>query len=64
MLDNSYDILTVPELMEILQVGQNYAYYLLHTNKIKGYRVGRSWRIPRKSVENYIDAQINQDNRK
>ncbi|XXM72147.1 helix-turn-helix domain-containing protein [Lysinibacillus sphaericus] len=31
-----------------------YAYKLLNSGEIKGFRVGRSWRIPRTSLEEFI----------
>ncbi|MGL5436927.1 MAG: helix-turn-helix domain-containing protein [Lachnospiraceae bacterium] len=42
------------ELCEILYIGRNAAYELLKNNKIKAFRVERVWKIPKKSVEEYI----------
>lgn len=54
MFDISNDILTIEEVMEILYIGRNYAYKLLNNGEINAFRVGRSWRIPRKSLEEYV----------
>jgi excisionase family DNA binding protein len=48
------DILTVDELMEVLKIGRNTAYSLLNSGKIKSVRIGRTHRIPRENVINYI----------
>ena len=53
------DILTVEELMELLNIGKNTAYALLEAGEIKAFRIGRMWKIPRKSVYDYINRKIN-----
>lgn len=42
------------EVAEILQIGLNTTYDLLHTGKIKGLKVGRIWKIPKMAIEEYI----------
>jgi excisionase family DNA binding protein len=54
MYESLNDILTVDELMEILYIGRNYAYSLLNSGAIKGFKIGRSWRVPRSSIEEFI----------
>ena len=51
------ELLTVEQLCQLLQIGKNTAYKLIQTGKIKGFRVGRSWKIPRDSVVEYIKKQ-------
>ncbi|MBR1851863.1 MAG: helix-turn-helix domain-containing protein [Lachnospiraceae bacterium] len=53
---NSYpSILTVDDVMEILQIGRNKCYELLNSGKLKGFRLGtKTWKIPRKSIEDFI----------
>lgn len=52
---NSYDdLITVVDLQEILGIGKNTAYELLKQKKIKAFRIGRTWKIPKKSVEEFI----------
>ena len=58
MLETYDDILTVDEAMEVLKIGKNALYELLHSGKLKGYRNGWVWRIPRVAIENYIRTEI------
>lgn len=51
------ELLTVEQLCRILKIGKNTAYKLIQTGEIKGFRVGRSWKIPRDSVIEYIKNQ-------
>ena len=59
MLNQYGDILTLDELCEALLVGRNQAYTLLNTHIIKAFKIGKSWKIPKISVEKYILEQIN-----
>lgn len=52
------EILTVEEMMEILNVGKNTAYQLLESGEIKAFRIGRLWKIPRKSIYDYIERKV------
>lgn len=52
------EILTVEEVMELLNIGKNTAYSLLESGEIKAFRIGRMWKIPRKSVYDYINRKI------
>lgn len=54
MFNYDNDILTVNEMMEALYIGRNYAYKLLNSGEVKGFRIGRSWRIPRASIEEFV----------
>ena len=54
MFNSEIEVLTIEDLMEILFVGRNYAYKLLNSGSIKGFKIGRSWRIPRSSIEEFI----------
>jgi excisionase family DNA binding protein len=48
------EILTVDDVMELLYVGKNTVYSLLQSGQLKGFRLGRSWRIPRESLTKFI----------
>lgn len=54
MFEMYSDILTVEEACEALRIGYNAMYELLNSGKLKAYRNGRTWRIPRIAVESYI----------
>lgn len=47
------------EACEILRIGYNAMYELLSTGKLKAYRNGRVWRIPKVAVQDFILRQIN-----
>ena len=57
MLSEYPDILTTAEACEALRIGYNALYDLLQSGKLKAYRNGRLWRIPKKSVIEYILEQ-------
>jgi len=57
MFDNYSDVVTVNELCEMLKIGKNTAYDLIHTRQIESIYVKRQIRITKKS----IIAFLNQD---
>lgn len=57
-MENPYYILSPEEAMEELQIGRNAIYKLLSSGQLKGFKVGRNWKIARKSIDAYIDEQI------
>ncbi len=54
MLEEYPDILTVEEACEALRMGCNAMYDLLNSGKLKGFRNGRVWRIPKLAIKEYI----------
>lgn len=54
MLEQYDEVLTTDEAAEALKVGYNGLYELLNSGKLKGYRQGRVWRIPKLAVQEYI----------
>ena len=50
MFESYDDILTVEEACEALKIGYNAMYELLNTGKLRGYRNGRVWRIPKTAL--------------
>ena len=57
MLNQYQDILTAEEVADILMIGMNRTYELLNNGSIKGFRIGRKWKIPRDAVTEYILCQ-------
>ena len=57
MLERCDDLLTAEEACEVLKIGKNALYDLLGTGRLKGYRNGRVWRVPKQAVVEYIKAQ-------
>ena len=54
MLEQYQDVMSVFDVAEALLIGKNRVYELLENKELKGFRIGRVWKIPRKSVEAYI----------
>jgi len=55
MLNKYNDVLTVEELCEVLRIGKNTAYRLLKSNEIKSVKIGKIYKIPKKSVRKYLE---------
>lgn len=52
------DIMKFEEVMEYLDIGKNTLYGLLKSGEINTFKIGKVWKIPRKSVEEYIMKQM------
>ena len=50
MFEEYADILSPSEASEALRIGENALYELLNTGKLKAYKNGRNWLIPRDAV--------------
>lgn len=57
MLQRYDDIMDVFDVAEALQIGKNRVYEILEKGELKGFRIGRVWKIPRVSLEDYILSQ-------
>lgn len=57
MFNDFDDVLTVEDLCEALKIGKNAAYRLLNEGKVKGFRIGRIWKISKQSLEAYIKGR-------
>ena len=58
MFEEYADVLTADEACEALRIGYNALYELLNSGKLKGFRNGRVWRIPKQAVQEYIFTSI------
>lgn len=54
MFEQYPDILTVEEACEALRIGYNAIYNLLMSGKLRAYRNGRIWRIPKESLIEFV----------
>lgn len=52
------DLLKVDDLCKKLQVGENTIYQLLKSGQLKGFKVGRTWRIPYDSLDLYFSRKL------
>ncbi len=57
MENQTTSIMTVDELCERLMICKNAAYRLLGSQKIKAFRIGKIWKIPRENLDAYIRNQ-------
>ena len=57
MLNDYEDILNVSDVAQILYIGKNRVYELLDNGDLKGFRIGRVWKIPKDAVLEYIFTQ-------
>mgnify|MGYP002588524988 FL=1 len=58
MFNDDYEILTIDDVMDYLNTGRNSVYKLLISGKLKGFRIGRVWKISKKSLDKYIDECV------
>ena len=63
MFEEYPDILTAEEVAEALRVGYNALYELLNEGKVRAYKNGRVWRIPKESIKKYILDSANLSNK-
>ncbi|MCD8013878.1 MAG: helix-turn-helix domain-containing protein [Lachnospiraceae bacterium] len=60
MSNNNYEeLLTVKEVQQLLGIGKNTAYDLVRQKKIKCFRIGKLWKVPKRAIEEYITTQSN-----
>ena len=57
MADNN-EIMKFEEVMEYLNIGKSTLYKLLRSGDITSFKIGKVWKIPRQSVEDYIKKQM------
>ena len=51
------EYLTPREVMELLYIGKNTLYKLLNSGELKGFRVGKQWRITKGALQEYADRR-------
>lgn len=49
-------VLTVEELARILAISKNTAYELVRSGKIRSVKIGRTYRIPKAALEEYLKS--------
>lgn len=57
MFEDDSTLMTVDDLCEPLMIGKGVAYKLLKSGKIKCFRINKIWKIPKKSLAEYINNQ-------
>ncbi len=56
-LERYPDVLTFKQVQEILHVGKNLLLDLLDTGEIPAFKVGKLWRVYKKSLILYMEGQ-------
>lgn len=49
------DVLKIADIQKVLQIGRSTAYQLVKTGKLKNIRIGRSIRIPKRYLMEFIE---------
>lgn len=57
-LDNLNDILTIDEVCEILKIGKSQCYTLLRSKQLKGFQIGKTWKIPQAAISQFIHNKL------
>ena len=57
-LQDYSDIMTIDEVVQYLKLGRSKVYSLLTSGELKGMKFGKIWRIPKESVQQYIDDRM------
>jgi excisionase family DNA binding protein len=54
-------MLNVNQVMEALNLGRTILYRMLAAKEIKAIKVGTRWKIPKKSLEEFVNKRLPQD---
>lgn len=49
------EYLTPKEVMELLYIGKNTLYKLLNSGELKGFRIGKQWRVTKNSLRVFTE---------
>lgn len=49
------EYLTPREVMDLLYIGKNTLYKLLNSGELKGFRMGRQWRVTKESLKLFCE---------
>ena len=56
-MEEQHEWLKVPEVAEVLRIARSRAYELVADGKIPSVRIGRSVRVSRKELDNWLEDQ-------
>lgn len=56
-------LVEIDGLCEILGIGKNTAYELLNNNEIDAFKIGTVWKIPKKSIDEFIERKCKERKR-
>ena len=55
------DILKIEDVMKLLDIGKNTLYRLLKSGDINAFKIGKVWKIPKSSVDDYVRRHLQRD---
>lgn len=58
MLETYDDILTIPEVADILKIGTSQTYKIVRSRQLKGFKEGKDWKIPKSCLIEYILQRV------
>lgn len=58
MLEQYQDVLSVDDIATILHISKGMVYNLIHSNQIKGFLVGRKYRILKTELIRFLNENI------
>lgn len=61
-LENYPDVLTPDDVMAFLSIGRNTVYNILKTGELPSIRIGKQYRIPKRSVVGFLNSCYNVHN--
>lgn len=56
-MDNQEDIMTVSEVAKYLKISEVTTYKFVQEGKIPAFKIGRSWRIKKQDLGEFIEKQ-------
>lgn len=51
-------LISIEELQDTLCIGKNTAYDLLRSGEVPCFKIGKTWKIPRQGVLDYINNKM------
>jgi len=58
-MDNKM-VVEIDGLCELMSIGKNTAYNLLTSGEIDAFKIGTVWKVPVKSIDEYINRKCNE----
>ncbi len=52
------DVCTIQETQQILGIGRVSVYNLIESGKLRAFRIGRAYKIPKKAIREFLEERI------
>ena len=56
--ENADEILNISQFCDLLNIGKSTGYKLLKSGRVKAFKIGKVWKIPVKSVEEFVRENV------